>query len=64
MCNKKANEQGLFEKWAFAPADESDTTLAAELLEGCEKHLVLGDKAYIGSTAFTPKRKNMPQEGG
>ncbi len=39
-------------------------TLAAELLEGCEKHLVLGDKAYIGSTAFTPKRKNMPQEGG
>jgi len=26
--------------------------------------VVLGDKAYLGSTACTPKRKNMAQEGG
>ncbi len=56
------NEQGLFEKWAFAPANESDVTLAAQLLEGYEDHLVLGDKAYLGSTACTPKRKNMAQQ--
>ena len=57
------NEQGLFERWAFAPANQSDVTLAGELLEGLEDHVVLGDKAYIGSSACTPKRKNMPQEG-
>lgn len=53
------NEQGLFEKWAFAPAHESDVTLAHALLKGCEDTLVLGNKAYIGSSACTPKRKNM-----
>lgn len=58
------DEQGLFEKWAFAPANHSDVLLAGELLEGLEKHLVLGDKAYIGSSACTPKRKNMAQEDG
>ena len=58
------NEQGLFEKWAFAPANESDVTLAHELLEGLEQHVVLGDKAYLGSSACTPKRKNMTQEDG
>ncbi len=58
------NEQGLFEKWAFAPANQSDVTLAGELLEGLEDHLVLGDKAYIGSSACTPKRKNMAQKDG
>ena len=57
------NEQGLFEKWAFAAANESDVTLAHALLEGLEQHVVLGDKAYLGSAACTPKRKNMPQEG-
>ena len=56
------DERGLFEKWAFAPANHSDVTLAGELLEGLEEHLVLGDKAYIGSTACTPKRKNMAQK--
>ena len=56
------NQQGLFEKWVFAPANESDVTLAAQLLEGYQDHLVLGDKAYLGSTACTPKRKNMAQE--
>jgi len=55
------NAQGLFEKWAFAPANHSDVTLAGELLEGMEEHLVVGDKAYIGSSACTPKRKNMAQ---
>jgi IS5 family transposase len=54
--------QGLFKKWAFAPANHSDVTLAGELLEGLEDELVLGDKAYIGSTVCTPKRKNMAQE--
>jgi len=57
------DEQGLFEKWAFAPANHSDVTLAGELLEGMSNQLVVGDKAYIGSTARTPKRKNMTQEG-
>ncbi len=57
------DEQGLFEKWAFAPANHSDVTLAGELLEGMSNQLVVGDKAYIGSTACTPKRKNMAQEG-
>ncbi len=57
------NEQGLFEKWAFAPANHSDVTLAGELLEGMSNQLVVGDKAYIGSSACTPKRKNMAQEG-
>jgi hypothetical protein len=57
------DEQGLFKKWAFAPANQSDVTLAHELLEGLEQHVVIGDKAYIGSTACTPKRKNMPQVG-
>lgn len=39
-------------------------TLARELLEGLEEHLVLGDKAYIGSTACTPKRMNMARADG
>ncbi len=56
------NEQGLFEKWAFAPANQSDVILAHELLEGCNDTLVLGDKAYIGASVCTPKRKNMAQE--
>ena len=38
------NEQGLFERWAFATANQSDVTLAGELLEGLDKHLVLDDK--------------------
>lgn len=58
------NGQGLFEKWASAPANESDITLAHELLEGLEQHVILGDKAYLGSSACTPKRKNMTQEDG
>lgn len=37
------NEHGLFEKWAFAPANQSDVTLAHELLEGLEDELVWGD---------------------
>lgn len=56
------DERGLFERWAFAPANESNVTLAGELLEGINDQLVLGDKAYIGSSACTPKRKNMAQE--
>ena len=57
------NKQGLFKKWGFAPANESDVTLSHKLLEGLEEHVILGDKAYIGSTACTPKRGNLLQEG-
>lgn len=52
------NELGLFGKWAVAPANESDVTLAHELLEGLEEQVVLGDKAYIGSTAL-PVRQSV-----
>lgn len=56
------NEYGLFEKWAFAPANQSAVTLAHELLEGLEQCVVIGDKAYLGSSVCTPKRKNMALE--
>lgn len=39
------DEQGLFKKWALAPANHSDVTLAGELLEGISDQLVVGDKA-------------------
>lgn len=58
------NEQGLFERWAFAAANQSDVTLAHELLEGLEDHLILGDKAYLGSIVCTLNRKNMAQDNG
>ena len=51
-------EAGLFERWGFAPANESDVRLAQELLEGLEGEVILGDKAYLGSAATTPQRKN------
>ncbi len=57
-------EEGLFERWGFAPANESDVRLAHELLEGLEEELVLSDKGYIGSAARTPKRKGMKGEDG
>ena len=53
------NLEGLFERWAFAAANQADVRLAQELIEGLEGHLVLGDKAYIGSSVLTPKRSNM-----
>ena len=56
-------EAGLFERWAFAAANESDVRLARALLEGLEAEPVLGDKAYLGSSATTPKRKGMKDEG-
>jgi hypothetical protein len=39
-------------------------TLAHELLEGLEDELVLGDKAYSGSTVITPARRNTTQATG
>ncbi|MDE0527914.1 MAG: transposase [Truepera sp.] len=51
--------EGLFERWAFAAANHTDVRLARELIEGLEGQLVLGDKAYIGSSVLTPKRSNM-----
>ena len=52
------NLDGLFERWAVIPAHEADVSVARELLEGLEGDVVLGDKAYPGSAAVTPKRKN------
>ena len=53
------NLNGLFERWAFAAANHPDVRLARELTAGLEGQLVLGDKAYIGSSVLTPKRSNM-----
>ena len=53
------NLEGLFERWAFAAASHPDVRLARELTAGLEGQLVLGDKAYIGSSVLTPKRSNM-----
>ena len=59
------NLNGLFERWAFAAANHPDVTrrvrpwLARELVKGLEGQLVLGDRAYIGSSVLTPKRSNM-----
>ena len=56
---------GLFERWAFAAANHPDVRLARELVDpkspslGLEGQLVLGDKAYTGSSVLTPKRSNM-----
>jgi hypothetical protein len=55
---------GLFRRWAFVPADAADVTVARVLLEGLEEEVVLGDKAYLGSSATTPPRKNMTRETG
>ena len=53
------NLDGLFERWAFAAANHPDVKLARELTARLEGQLVLGDKAYIGSSVLTPKRSNM-----
>ena len=70
------NPEGLFERWAFAAANHPDVTrrvrpwLARELIDpkspplGLEGQLVLGDKAYIGSSVLTPKRSNMGGSNG
>lgn len=56
--------EGLFYRWGFASADTADITMARELLQGLEDEVVIGDKAYIGSTAITPARKNMTRDTG
>ena len=58
------NLEGLFERWAFAAANHPDVRLARELTAGLEGQLVLGDKAYIGSSVLTPKRSNMGGSNG
>ncbi|MCY4355634.1 MAG: transposase [Truepera sp.] len=58
------NLEGLFERWAFAAANHPDVRLARELVKGLEGELVLGDKAYIGSSVLTPKRSNMTRRVG
>lgn len=52
-------EQGLFERWLYAPADVADITAGRELVLGLKSKYILGDKAYIGMGIITPKRKNM-----
>ena len=49
------NEQGLFEKWAFTPANQSDVTLAGELLEGdCKVVLGYMTLESTGTPSFVP----------
>jgi len=55
---------GLFRRWGFASADEADVTMGKELLCGLEDEVVIGDKAYLGTTAITPARKNMKRDTG
>ncbi|MDQ3398985.1 MAG: IS982 family transposase, partial [Deinococcota bacterium] len=57
------NLDGLFERWSIAPANEADVAVARTLLDGCEDEVVLGDKAYLGSSVVTPKRDNQKQQG-
>ena len=52
-------EEGLFERWLYAPADVADITAGRELTLGLQRQSILGDKAYIGMGIITPKRKNM-----
>lgn len=52
-------DKGLFDRWLFATADIADISAARELIEGLDGHIILGDKAYLGSKVITPKRKNM-----
>ena len=53
--------EGLFESWSFVPANEADVTVARSLLDKREAEVVLGDKAYLGSSVITPKRDNQKQ---
>lgn len=54
------NEQGLFERWSFAPAHHHEAALVPELTEGISGEII-GDKAYLGHNIITPKRKNMTE---
>lgn len=55
------NQDGLFERWSFAPAHHHEAALAPELVEGIA-HQVIGDKAYLGHDQITtPKRNNMAE---
>lgn len=53
--------EGLFESWSFVPANEADVTVARSLLDKRENEVVLGDKAYLGSSVVTPKRGHQTQ---
>jgi hypothetical protein len=57
------NLDGLFECWGIVPANEADVTVARALLENREDEVVVGDKAYLGSSVVTPKRDNQKQQG-
>ena len=52
------NEQGLFERWSFAPANHHEAAVAPGLTESIGKPII-GDKAYLCNYRITtPKRKN------
>ncbi len=55
------NLDGLFERWGIVPANEADVTVARALLDNTKGEVVLGDKAYLGSSVITPKRDNQKQ---
>lgn len=57
------NLEGLFESWGIVPANEADITVARALLASREGEIVLGDKAYLGSSVVTPKRDNQKSQG-
>lgn len=55
------NQDGLFERWSFAPAHYHEAAVAPELVDGVVQQ-VIGDKAYLGNEKIvTPKRKNMAE---
>ena len=54
----------LFRRWGVASADTADVTMGKELLQGLEDKVVIGDKAYLGTTGITPARKNMTRDTG
>ena len=57
------NEQGLVERWSFAPAHHHEASVAPELIEGLMTP-ILGDRAYLGHPKIiTLKRKNMTEPG-
>ena len=54
---------GLIVKFAITPAHEADITVARALLTDSERHLTLGDKAYLGCGIYTPPKTNALKPG-
>ena len=54
---------GLIVKFAIAPANEADVTVARALLTDTQRALTLGDKAYLGCGIYTPPKSNALNPG-